>query len=96
VFLMNSYDVSGDARGGEHVNVGSGIEVSIKELAETIKDVVAYPGKLTFDLTKPDGTSRKLLDVSKLHRMGWKHQVELREGIRIAYDDFLKTGGAER
>ncbi|TGN07966.1 GDP-L-fucose synthase [Leptospira ilyithenensis] len=96
VYLMKNYDVTGDPKGGEHVNVGSGIEVSIKELAETVKDVVGYSGKLTFDLTKPDGTPRKLLDVSKLHQMGWKHQVELREGIRIAYDDFTKTGGVER
>ena len=73
------------------MNVGSGIEVSIKELAETIKDVVGYSGKLTFDLTKPDGTPRKLLDVSKLHRTGWKHEVELKEGIEIAYNDFLKN-----
>lgn len=91
IFLMKTYDVNTDPKGGEHVNVGSGIEVSIKELAETIKDVVGYSGKLTFDLTKPDGTPRKLLDVSKLHRMGWKHQVELKEGIEIAYNDFLKN-----
>lgn len=91
IFLMKTYDVNTDSKGGEHVNVGSGIEVSIKELAETIKDVVGYSGKLTFDLTKPDGTPRKLLDVSKLHRMGWKHQVELKEGIEIAYNDFLKN-----
>lgn len=90
VFLMESYDVKGDPRGGEHVNVGSGIEVSIKELAETVKEVVGFEGKLVFDLTKPDGTPRKLLDVSKLHRMGWKHQVELREGVTLAYEDFLK------
>ncbi|RHX78296.1 GDP-L-fucose synthase family protein [Leptospira yasudae] len=89
VFLMKNYDVDGDPKGGEHVNVGSGIEVSIRELAETVKDVVGYQGLLTFDLTKPDGTPRKLLDVSKLHKMGWKHQVELREGIRLAFEDFL-------
>jgi GDP-L-fucose synthase len=93
VFLMQNYDVNGDPKGGEHVNVGSGIEVSIKELAETIKEVVGYKGKLIFDLTKPDGTPRKLLDVSKLHKMGWRHEVELYEGIQIAYNDFLATGG---
>lgn len=92
MFLMQNYDVTGDPKGGEHVNVGSGIEVSIKELAETVKDVVGYQGKLEFDLTKPDGTPRKLLDVSKLHKMGWKHQVELREGVRLAYEDFLQKG----
>lgn len=89
VFLMQNYDVMGDPKGGEHVNVGSGIEVSIKELAETVKEVVGYQGKLEFDLTKPDGTPRKLLDVSKLHKMGWKHQVELRVGVRLAYEDYL-------
>ncbi|KAA1288398.1 GDP-fucose synthetase [Leptospira interrogans serovar Geyaweera] len=90
VFLMKNYDVTGDPKGGEHVNVGSGIEVSIRELAETIKEVVGYQGLLTFDLTKPDGTPRKLLDVSKLHKMGWKHQVELKEGIRLAFEDYLR------
>ncbi|TGK30944.1 GDP-L-fucose synthase [Leptospira gomenensis] len=89
VFLMNSYDAKGQPNGGEIVNVGSGIEVSIRELAETVKSVVGYTGTLKFDLTKPDGTPRKLLDVSKLHRMGWKHQIELKDGIRIAYEDFL-------
>lgn len=92
VFLMQHYDVSGDPKGGEHVNVGSGIEVSIKELAETVKEVVGYQGNLVLDPTKPDGTPRKLLDVSKLHQMGWKHQVELKEGVRLAYEDFLQKG----
>ncbi len=91
VFLMKNYDVTGDPKGGEHVNVGSGIEVSIRELAETVKEVVGYKGLLTFDLTKPDGTPRKLLDVSKLHKMGWKHQVELKQGIELAYGDFLES-----
>ncbi|EMO27514.1 GDP-L-fucose synthetase domain protein [Leptospira interrogans serovar Bataviae str. HAI135] len=80
--------MTGDPKGGEHVNVGSGIEVSIRELAEVVKEVVEYQGLLTFDLTKPDGTPRKLLDVSKLHKMGWRHQVELREGIRLAFEDY--------
>lgn len=88
IFLMKNYDVNQDPKGGEHVNIGSGIEVSIRELAETIQKVVDYQGKLTFNLTKPDGTPRKLLDVSKLHKMGWKHEVELEEGIRLAYKDF--------
>lgn len=90
LFLMQNYDVSSDPKGGEHVNIGSGIEVSIRELAETIQEVIGYAGKLNFDLTKPDGTPRKLLDVSKLHRMGWKHEIELKEGIKRAYDDFVK------
>ncbi|MCG6149268.1 GDP-L-fucose synthase [Leptospira levettii] len=91
VFLMENYDVTGDPKGGEHVNVGSGIEVSIKELAETVKEVVGYNGKLIFDPTKPDGTPRKLLDVSKLHKMGWKHEVNLNEGVRLTYADYSKS-----
>jgi GDP-L-fucose synthase len=91
IFLMKNYDVTSDSKGGEHVNIGSGSEVSIRELAETIQRVVGYLGKLTFDLTKHDGTPRKLLDVSKLHRMGWKHEVELEEGIRAAYQDFQEN-----
>ncbi|WP_017852651.1 GDP-L-fucose synthase family protein [Leptospira interrogans] len=90
VFLMKHYNATNDPKGGEHVNIGSGIEVSIRELAETIKEVVGYQGLLTFDLTKPDGTPRKLLDVSRLHKMGWKHQVELKEGIRLAFEDYLR------
>ncbi|EKO78311.1 MULTISPECIES: GDP-L-fucose synthase [unclassified Leptospira] len=89
VFLMKHYDVVGDPKGGEHVNVGSGIEVSIRELAETVQEVVDYSGRLIFDLTKPDGTPRKFLDVSKLHKMGWKHRVELKEGIQLAFEDFV-------
>jgi GDP-L-fucose synthase len=91
VFLMKSFNVSGDPKGGEHINIGSGIEVSIRELAETVKSVVDFKGQLKFDVTKPDGTPRKLLDVSKLHKMGWKHQVELKEGIQRAYEDFLSN-----
>ncbi|TGL45852.1 GDP-L-fucose synthase family protein [Leptospira perdikensis] len=94
VFLMQNYDVTGDPRGGDHVNVGSGIEVSIKELAETVKEVVGFKGNLIFDLTKPDGTPRKLLDVSKLHKMGWKHEVELKVGVEAAYRDFVDLNRA--
>lgn len=91
VFLMQNYDVSGVSGGGEIVNIGSGIEVSIQELAEAVKEVVGFPGKLTFDTTKPDGTPRKLLDVSRLHSMGWRHEVSLRDGLALAYKDFLKN-----
>ncbi len=82
-FLMQTYD------GKEHVNLGTGIEVTIRELAETVKEVVNYQGDLTFDTTKPDGTPRKLLDCTKLHNLGWKHSTELKEGIEKAYTDFL-------
>lgn len=82
IMLMNTYD------GDEIVNVGSGVEVSIKELAYTVKKAVGFEGAIRFDPTKPDGTPRKLLDCSKIHAMGWNHQVDLDEGIARAYADF--------
>lgn len=85
VFLMEKHS------GNEIINVGSGEEVSIKELAVTVKKVVGFTGEIVFDSTKPDGTPRKLLDVSKLHQMGWKHNISLPEGIKRAYMDFLGT-----
>jgi GDP-L-fucose synthase len=84
VFLMNNYNDYG------WVNIGSGEEISIAELAQLVKKIVGYEGKLVFDHTKPDGTPRKLLDVSKLHTLGWKHKTLLEEGIKIAYQDFVK------
>ena len=85
VFLMNNY--SGD----ETVNAGTGKEVSIKELTEIVAKVVGYEGKILWDTTKPNGTPRKLLDVSKSAAMGWKYSVELEEGIRRSYEDFLNN-----
>lgn len=85
VYLMNNYS------GNETVNLGTGKEVTIKELAQTVKDVVGYEGNLTFDTTKPDGTPRKLLDVSKLEGLGWKYHTELKDGIKLAYEDFLHS-----
>lgn len=82
LYLMETYD------GRELVNIGTGEDVSIKELALLIKDVIGYEGELEFDTTKPDGTPRKLMDVSKLHSLGFKHKIELREGIALAYADF--------
>ena len=84
VFLMESYNEM------EHINIGTGKEISIKELAETVQKVVGFEGKLVFDTSKPDGTPRKLLDVSKLHKLGWKHKIELQEGIEKTYDSFLQ------
>ncbi len=84
VFLMNNYDEK------QFVNIGIGEDLSIKELAELIKDVIGYQGTISLDSSKPDGTPRKLMDVSKLHALGWKHRVNLREGIQLAYADFLK------
>lgn len=85
LFLMNEYDES------EIVNIGTGEDVSIKELAEMIQNVVGYTGEITWDTSKPDGTPRKLLDVSKLHRLGWKHSIELSDGIRDTYRWYQNT-----
>lgn len=85
LFLIDNYEKS------QTINVGTGKDVSIKELAELVKKVVGYGGDLVFDTTKPDGTPRKLLDVSKLSKLGWNYQTELEEGIRLAYDDFLSS-----
>ena len=83
VFLMNNYD------GFEFVNVGVGEDVSIKELAESVKAVVGYEGELKFDTSKPDGTPRKLLDVSKLNAIGWHEKIKLNDGIKSTYEWFL-------
>lgn len=85
VFLMNTYS------GNETVNLGTGKELTIKELAETVKRVVGYEGTIEFDTSKPDGTPRKLLDVSKLEKLGWKYKTELEDGIRLSYEDFLHS-----
>ncbi|HJV72918.1 MAG TPA: GDP-L-fucose synthase [Noviherbaspirillum sp.] len=74
-----------------HINVGTGDEVTIKELAETIRTAVAYPGKIVFDTSKPDGTPRKLLDTSKLASLGWTSSVQLAEGIKRTYEHFVAT-----
>jgi GDP-L-fucose synthase len=96
VFLMNLPEekfvaLLEDSRAPGLVNVGCGEDVTIAELAEAVRDVVAFDGRLAFDATKPDGTPRKLLDVSRLAALGWKYRVTLREGIRSAYADYVKT-----
>ncbi|HYK77111.1 MAG TPA: GDP-L-fucose synthase [Daejeonella sp.] len=73
------------------INIGTGEDITIKDLALLIKEVVGFEGELAFDASKPDGTPRKLMDVSKLHSRGWKHKIELEEGIRLAYADFLSS-----
>jgi GDP-L-fucose synthase len=83
-YLMQNYDEEG------LVNIGTGEDISIKELSLLIKDIINYQGEINFDTTKPDGTPRKLMDVSKLHAKGWKHKIELKEGINLAYQDFLQ------
>jgi GDP-L-fucose synthase len=100
VFLMNLPDEkyqtllgSDEAKTGIFmppvVNIGIGEDVTIKELAETIRSVVGYAGEIVFDSTKPDGTSRKLMDVSGLHAMGWRAGTRLKQGLASAYADFL-------
>ena len=85
VFLLKNYSDM------QHVNLGTGKDVTIIELAETIKKVVGFDGSLTFDANKPDGTPRKLLDVSKIHQLGWRHQYDLEAGLKSAYDWFGKN-----
>jgi GDP-L-fucose synthase len=72
-------------------NVGTGEDLTIKELAETIQEIIGHRGEIVWDATKPDGTPRKLMDVSKMHDLGWKHQVELKEGIQETYNWFLEN-----
>lgn len=79
-----------------HINVGVGRDITIKELAETIAEVIGYKGKIEYDTSKPDGTPRKLMDSTRLRNLGWEPNIGLREGLKSAYDDFLemKEGGA--
>ncbi len=81
VFLMENYS------GEQHVNVGTGEDISIKELASLVKELVGFQGELVFNTEKPDGTPRKLLDVSKLNALGWKHRIELRQGVQMVIDE---------
>lgn len=85
VFLMNNYS------GNETVNAGTGKEISIKNLTELIAEIIGYKGEILWDTSKPNGTPRKLLDVSKAEKLGWKYKTELREGIKLAYEDFLNN-----
>jgi len=82
-YLMENFNEAG------LINIGSGKEISIKDLALLVKKVTGYQGDITFDTTKPDGTPRKLMDVSKLADKGWHYKIELEEGIKLAYEDFL-------
>lgn len=90
VYLMNNYD------GFDFINVGVGEDVSIKELAEIVKEIVGFEGELTFNTNKPDGTPRKLLDVSKLSESGWSPAIDLKEGIERTYKWFLENVGRFR
>ena len=87
VFLMDNYE------GNKIVNIGTGQDITIRELTDLIAEVVGYRGEIRWDTTKPDGMPRKLLDVSFLHSLGWKHKTSLKEGLCLAYKDFLKNHG---
>lgn len=89
VYLMKNYS------GEQFVNIGTGADLTIKDLALLVKKIVGYTGEITHDLTKPDGTPRKLLDVSYLHSLGWKHKIELEEGITKVYEDFKNKEGVK-
>ena len=85
VYLMNTYS------GNETVNLGTGKELTIRELTELVAKVVGYTGEIKWDPSKPDGTPRKLLDVSKLESLGYHYTTELEDGIRLTYEDFLNN-----
>lgn len=85
VFLMNNYS------GSETVNAGTGKEISIKDLTQLVAQIIGYSGEILWDTSKPNGTPRKLLDISKAEALGWKYKTELADGIRLAYKDFLNN-----
>ena len=85
VFLMNCYD------GEDIINIGTGLDISIKELAGFISEVIGYRGEIIFDTGKPDGMQRKLLDVTRINSLGWKAKTDLREGIEKTYKWYLST-----
>ena len=96
VFVMEHVDFKDTYKEGDkdirncHINIGTGKEITIRQLAERIVETVGYQGKLTFDSSKPDGTMRKLTDPSKLHSLGWHHKIEIEEGVRRMYEWYLK------
>jgi GDP-L-fucose synthase len=97
VFLLENRDFSDTYQEDQkeirntHINIGTGVDISIAELAELIKSIIGYEGKFTFNTSKPDGTMVKLTDPSKLHSLGWKHRVELEDGIRTMYKWYLES-----
>ncbi len=90
LFLMENYNES------ELVNIGTGEDVTIKNLADLVKQIIGFQGEIVWDTSKPDGTPRKLMDVSKLHGLGWHHKIALEDGIKLAYQDFLKLTDASK
>ena len=85
LFLMEKYDEPG------FINIGTGKDLTIKELALLIKEITGFKGELKFDSTKPDGTPRKLLDVSRINRLGWTARIDLKEGIREVYESYADS-----
>jgi len=90
VFLMEHYSEE------QFINVGFGSDISIRDLAETVQRIIGFKGGIVWDTSKPDGTPRKLMDSSRLFALGWRPQVDLETGIKLAYDDFLRSGGSEK
>ena len=90
VFLLENYS------GEQHVNIGTGVEITIKELAQTVKAVVGFEGEIVWNKDMPDGTPRKLTDVTKLHALGFRHKIELEEGVKLAYDWFRENVDSAR
>jgi GDP-L-fucose synthase len=84
-FLLNNHD------GNKIVNIGTGQDITIGELTDLIAEVVGCTGEIRWDATKPDGIPRKLLDVSFLHSLGWKHKTSIKDGLRLTYQDFIKN-----
>lgn len=88
VYLMENHDAEDI---GEFINIGAGTDITINELVENIKEVIGYNGKIVFNTAKPDGTMQKLLDVSRINKLGWKSSIDLKEGLKTAYNDFLNN-----
>lgn len=84
LFLMENYESN------EHLNIGTGKDISIQDLAELIKKIIGYQGDIVFDKSKPDGTPKKLLDISKIEKLGWKAKISLEEGLKLTYDHYMK------
>lgn len=85
VFIMNQKNVP------DLLNIGTGIDISIKDLAELVKKTIGFEGKIDWDTSKPDGMPKRVLDLTRLHALGWRHKVELKEGLKLAYEQFLKS-----
>ncbi len=97
--LISSHLKEGDKGGlnteirNTHINIGTGKEISIRQLAELIKGTIGFKGELIFNASKPDGTMRKLTDVTKLHALGWHHKIEIEDGVKKMYEWYLKDEG---